>query len=83
TWQQGVTYCAGTVDGTTGWRLPYLWELSKYFYQNGRGDFQSGYYWSGTNSPQNPGYACIVAMFDGNVVNYTKSNASVYVRCAR
>ena len=82
-WQEGIDYCAGTVDGTTGWHLPFLWELLKYYQQNGTGDFQSDSYWSSTEYVVDLNSAWAVNMLDGNIAHLTKDFPFNYVRCAK
>ena len=85
TWQEGVDYCAGTVDGSTGWHLPHEWELIKYNEENGQGTFQgAGNYWSsheyGIGGPIVSSFA--VDMTTSVVFNAPKMGLA-YVRCAR
>jgi len=83
TWQEGIDYCAGTVDGTTGWHLPYIWELAKYYQENGQGDFQVGDYWSSTEV--NVIFAYRLSMNDGAISSPSKSGPGsgvAQVRCA-
>jgi hypothetical protein len=79
-WATAGAYCTGLGGG---YRLPHLWELLQYFQQNGRGVFQSDYYWSSTEHPYYPFYAFYVFMGYGDVYYDGKTYPYGYVRCAR
>ena len=88
TWQEAMDYCAGTVDGTTGWHLPTVIELMNLYlttYSPGNpSGFLEGYYWSSTEFPrQMADFAYQINMYEGGVSNYSKTEAVNVVRCAK
>jgi len=80
-WATAESYCSVTLGN--GYRLPYMWELAKYFQQNGQGSFQADFYWSSTEDPGSPGYAYNVHMDLGLVFSNGKADPNGLARCAR
>jgi hypothetical protein len=86
-WDDAATYCAGTVDGSTGWRLPTISELLVGIADDwivdgteNRFAFNTNY-WSGAEDSAINAWS---AYWDEFVVNGSDSKASTYsVRCVR
>jgi hypothetical protein len=89
-WDTAVSICSGTVDGSTGWRLPTIDELSKqilYDYIT-EGDLSSSLfdfnatYWTSTVDGPSDAY---FAYWDGGFVegNYDMKELFANVRCVK
>jgi hypothetical protein len=82
-WSDADTAClALSENGNTDWELPTSMELHNAFL-NSVSDFQSIGYWSSTDVPDNPSYAYLLGMDNGNIGDVDKTNPEFLVRCVR
>lgn len=87
TWSDALTYANGLISicGYDDWRLPNVNELESlvnaeqantatWLTTQGFSNVQASFYWSSTTFASLTGYAWVVSMFSGLVVNYYKVN---------